>query len=577
MPLTNKGTEILSAMQKKYGEEKGKSVFYASKNSGKITGVDAADMNGEEWEALEKLFGEWIAEEKKEPEHGASDAEPLYASVPAKSARRYDDNGYLHVKDCPISKARVNPYRGDEIPNYEVLGLEPNKIYYLLRAPDELANAANSFDNMPLLTRHVTQSAADPRQDLRVGSTGTGTRFDPPYLRTDLVIWDNAPIAGVEHEVQRELSSSYRYDADMVPGEYQGTKYDGVMRNIRGNHVALVSAGRAGSDVAVADEGDFIMPVPQRSSGRAILALGAITGFVAPRLAADQRCDMTALRTILKATSDKNWLQQKPRLATALATATHGKFQGAADADLDDIHRLLDSLDGENSMSGDADPDDDGMAGDAEETEEEKRERMERRAEDRKAGRDCAADEEEETEEEKEHRKEARDRRAKDKRMGKDAEPKDRGDAEKEHKAEDRKAWDRRMGARDSRRGGAHDDMISRTAMDAAIRDAETRTIKRMEAMAEARQLVRPIVGDVGGSEVGMDSADKVYRFALEHLGVDLTGVPASAFRPMLQREIHHSQAAGNRMANDRDPFGGGGRSDGFDAWLPKEAARISN
>ena len=40
MPLTPKGKEIMSSMKKQYGSKKGKSVFYASKNSGKITGVD---------------------------------------------------------------------------------------------------------------------------------------------------------------------------------------------------------------------------------------------------------------------------------------------------------------------------------------------------------------------------------------------------------------------------------------------------------------------------------------------------------------------------------------------------------
>ena len=41
MPLTAKGREIKSAMTKQYGEEKGESVFYASKNKGTITGVDS--------------------------------------------------------------------------------------------------------------------------------------------------------------------------------------------------------------------------------------------------------------------------------------------------------------------------------------------------------------------------------------------------------------------------------------------------------------------------------------------------------------------------------------------------------
>jgi hypothetical protein len=40
MPLTKKGKEILSNMQKEYGTKKGEQVFYASKNKGKIKGVE---------------------------------------------------------------------------------------------------------------------------------------------------------------------------------------------------------------------------------------------------------------------------------------------------------------------------------------------------------------------------------------------------------------------------------------------------------------------------------------------------------------------------------------------------------
>lgn len=39
MPLTEKGKEIKSAMEKQYGEEKGEKVFYASANKGTIHGV----------------------------------------------------------------------------------------------------------------------------------------------------------------------------------------------------------------------------------------------------------------------------------------------------------------------------------------------------------------------------------------------------------------------------------------------------------------------------------------------------------------------------------------------------------
>lgn len=40
MPLTKKGEKILANMKKTYGPAKGKQVFHASKNAGKITGVD---------------------------------------------------------------------------------------------------------------------------------------------------------------------------------------------------------------------------------------------------------------------------------------------------------------------------------------------------------------------------------------------------------------------------------------------------------------------------------------------------------------------------------------------------------
>lgn len=45
MPLTEKGEKIKASMVEKYGPEKGEQVFYASKNAGKITGVDRADDN----------------------------------------------------------------------------------------------------------------------------------------------------------------------------------------------------------------------------------------------------------------------------------------------------------------------------------------------------------------------------------------------------------------------------------------------------------------------------------------------------------------------------------------------------
>jgi hypothetical protein len=40
MPLTTKGKKVIRSMQKTYGEKKGKQVFYASINKGKLKGVE---------------------------------------------------------------------------------------------------------------------------------------------------------------------------------------------------------------------------------------------------------------------------------------------------------------------------------------------------------------------------------------------------------------------------------------------------------------------------------------------------------------------------------------------------------
>jgi hypothetical protein len=174
-----------------------------------------------------------------------------------RSLRSYDQDGRLHVESSNISKATVNPYYGSEIPNYQQLGLEPKKVYYLLRDPEELEKAAPTFNNLPLLSKHIPVSADEPQKEVIAGTTGSDTVFEDGYLKCSLAVWDAEAIAGIESGEQVELSSAYHYTADMTAGEFEGRHYDGVMRDIVGNHVALVDVGRAGRDVVVSDADPF--------------------------------------------------------------------------------------------------------------------------------------------------------------------------------------------------------------------------------------------------------------------------------------------------------------------------------
>ncbi|WP_411022092.1 DUF2213 domain-containing protein [Salmonella sp. ZJHZ21_0198] len=197
------------------------------------------------------------------------------------SVRTYDADGKLHVELTPISKANVCVYYGREIPGCDELGLIPDKAYRLLRDPEELRKAADTFNNQPLLNTHIAVSVLDPPKEAIIGSTGESSEFDGTYLKNSLVIWDVNSIIGVENKQQREISSSYRYRIDMTPGEYEGEAYDGVMRDIVCNHVAIVPSGRAGPDVFVYDSkptGSILMTLKEK-----------LMAAIKPYLASDEK------------------------------------------------------------------------------------------------------------------------------------------------------------------------------------------------------------------------------------------------------------------------------------------------
>lgn len=217
------------------------------------------ELTPEDWAMFRVGFVRWVNEQEGQ-EMGAMDAIAMDRSV-----RRIDADGHLFVEETPISKAVVNPYYGREIPNAAGLGLDPERIYQMYRDPDELAKAAPSFAGKPILIIHKPVSADEHPREIVVGAIGSNVEFKTPYLMAPLSIWDGEAIDLIETEKQKELSCGYRYEADMTPGIANGQRYDGVMRNIGGNHLALVVEGRAGSDVVVGDE----KLQPQQEAGMA--------------------------------------------------------------------------------------------------------------------------------------------------------------------------------------------------------------------------------------------------------------------------------------------------------------------
>jgi uncharacterized protein len=266
------------------------------------------------------------------------------------SVRSYDVDGRLHIVLANISKATVNPYYGFEIPGSDQAGLDPRKVYYLLRDPQELAAAAPTFNNLPILSTHRPVSAENPEKEIIVGSTGTDAIFKAPYLCNSLVFWDQSAIDEIESNAKRELSAAYRYVVDWTPGVFEGRRYDGRMTQIIGNHIAQVTDGRAGSDVVVGDSQltEVNAMAQQVLSRRAMLAKGALFAGLTPLLAQDALPAQTMkdLDRILAAVASDNWKTEKPKIV-AEVTKTFTPRLLAKDQGMGGLAKLLDHLDGE--------------------------------------------------------------------------------------------------------------------------------------------------------------------------------------------------------------------------------------
>ena len=183
-------------------------------------------------------------------------------ALDAQSKRTYDENGFLHVSISPLTRVQVAPYRGCEIPGWQELGLEPERVYRGYRPASELSKpeTIESVNGIPIQLAHHMDYADNPAKNTRVGSTGTDGAFHSPFLTNSLHIQDKNAIDRINDGSMRELSLAYRYKPVFTPGETpDGEKYDFVMTDISANHLALVDEGRAGHEVLVYDsKGGFM-------------------------------------------------------------------------------------------------------------------------------------------------------------------------------------------------------------------------------------------------------------------------------------------------------------------------------
>lgn len=177
----------------------------------------------------------------------------------AMDKREYDTNGWFEVKDNPLSMVGVFPYSGRSIS----AECDQDKIYMVYRPEEELSSTdcIDSFKLIPWIDNHVMLGSEDdgltPSEQKGVqGVIGQEVHFDGETLKGNIKVFSQA-MANLIANGKKELSCGYRCRYEYSPGVYDGTAYDYVQRDIRGNHLALVENGRMGPDVAVLDHFTF--------------------------------------------------------------------------------------------------------------------------------------------------------------------------------------------------------------------------------------------------------------------------------------------------------------------------------
>lgn len=171
---------------------------------------------------------------------------PFYGSKLSNHMLRTPE-GYLICKDVNIGRAGILKYTQDE------LGLGAgDRIFNVVRTSEEnsLPAVRASFEGKPITDGHPEVDVDTSNYQYYAKGHVQNVRNNGDYLVADLFITDDILIDEIMSGKKRDVSCGYdtQYIQDDAGKFYQ--------TNIRGNHLAVVETGRAGSTVRINDSID---------------------------------------------------------------------------------------------------------------------------------------------------------------------------------------------------------------------------------------------------------------------------------------------------------------------------------
>ena len=177
-----------------------------------------------------------------------------YGTRLSENISRREPEGYLLCLNVPVARTGTQEYLAEElgIIHNSQFTIHHSGLIPVMRPEEEVFSPETmaSFEGMPVTNDHPPEGV--DISNIRVLQKGhahnvrRGSGSESDLLLADLIITDPALIRAILEEGKREISCGYTYELCEENGEY-------VQRQIRGNHVAVVDAGRAGSRVCIKD------------------------------------------------------------------------------------------------------------------------------------------------------------------------------------------------------------------------------------------------------------------------------------------------------------------------------------
>lgn len=133
---------------------------------------------------------------------------------------------------------------------------DQNRVVRVYRPEEEVfsTDSLATYAYRPVTSNHpsVPVTAANWKEHSR-GQTGPDIARDGEFVRVPMVLMDRSIIKEWE-DGKRELSMGYSAEIVMTDGVTpEGEKYDAIQKNLRMNHLALVSRARGGDKLKLGD------------------------------------------------------------------------------------------------------------------------------------------------------------------------------------------------------------------------------------------------------------------------------------------------------------------------------------